>query len=50
MSIPTILLIATAALMLVWAVWFNIRLIQYIRSGEYEMDRRLREISKQEGS
>lgn len=34
------------ALFLVWAVWFVIRFIQYIASGEYEVDQRLRDIRK----
>ena len=29
-----------------WAVWFVIESIRYIASGEYEMDKRLREISQ----
>lgn len=46
MSIFTILLILAAASMIVWAVWFIINMIRYIRSGEYEMDQRLREVCK----
>jgi hypothetical protein len=38
--------IVTAILILVWSVWFIVRLIQYISSGEYEIDQRLREICK----
>ena len=30
----------------IWAVWFVIESIRYIASGEYEMDKRLREISQ----
>ena len=29
----------------IWAVWFVIESIRYIASGEYEMDKRLRNIS-----
>ncbi len=29
-----------------WAIWFVIESIRYIASGEYEMDKRLREISQ----
>ena len=35
-----------AALFILWAVWFVIRFIQYVASGEYEMDQRLRDICK----
>jgi len=35
-----------ATLFLIWAVWFIIRFIQYVGSGEYEMDQRLRDICK----
>ena len=29
-----------------WAVWSVIELIRYVSSGEYEIDKRLREISQ----
>ena len=29
-----------------WAIWFVIELIRYVSSGEYEIDKRLREISQ----
>ena len=29
-----------------WAIWFVIELIRYITSGEYEMDKRLKDICK----
>ena len=29
-----------------WAIWFVIELIRYIASGEYEMDKRLKDICK----
>ena len=29
-----------------WAIWFVIELIRYIVSGEYEMDKRLKDICK----
>ena len=35
-----------ATLFLIWAVWFILRFIQYVGSGEYEMDQRLRDICK----
>jgi hypothetical protein len=47
MSIFTIFLIAIATMALIWAIWFIIRMIQYIQSGEYEIDQRLREVFKE---
>ena len=47
MSIFTIFITAIATLALIWAIWFIIRMIQYIQSGEYEMDQRLREVLKE---
>lgn len=35
-----------ASLFLIWAFWFIVSLIRYIRSGQYEIDQRLREICK----
>jgi hypothetical protein len=46
MSALTLIAILIAILMLGWAIWFIIRLIQYINSGEYETDQRLRQICK----
>jgi uncharacterized membrane protein len=46
MSVFTTLIIGIATLILIWAVWFIVRLIHYVGSGEYEMDQRLREICK----
>ena len=42
----TVIAILIATLMLGWAVWFVIELIRYVSSGEYEMDKRLRDISQ----
>jgi hypothetical protein len=39
-------LIAIALLLLGWALWFLIEFIRYIVSGEYELDKRLRNISR----
>jgi hypothetical protein len=39
-------LIAIALLLLGWALWFLIEFIRYIMSGEYELDKRLRNISR----
>ncbi len=46
MSTLTIFASIIATLFLIWAVWFIVRFIQYVGSGEYEMDKRLREICK----
>ncbi|MFZ5886021.1 MAG: hypothetical protein ACOYYF_01000 [Chloroflexota bacterium] len=46
MSVFTILIISAAALILIWAVWFVIAMIRYIASGQYEMDKRLRDICR----
>ena len=40
------ILIFLFALMVLWALWFIVSMIQYIRSGQYEIDQRLREICK----
>jgi len=39
-------LIAIALLLLGWALWFLIEFIRYIVSGEYELDKRLRNITR----
>ncbi len=46
MSAFTLFASVLAILILIWAVWFVIRFIQYIASGEYEVDQRLRDICK----
>lgn len=46
MSVFTILIAALGILFLIWALWFIVSMILYIRSGRYEMDQRLREICK----
>ena len=46
MSALTLFASIIATFILIWAVWFIIRFIQYVGSGEYEMDKRLRDISK----
>ena len=46
MSAFTFLASIIDTLILIWVVWFIVRLIQYVGSGEYEMDQRLREICK----
>jgi hypothetical protein len=40
------ILIFLFALMILWALWFIVRMIHYIRSGQYQIDQRLREICK----
>lgn len=39
-------LIAIALLLLGWALWFLIEFLRYLISGEYELDKRLRNISR----
>ncbi|MFZ5903199.1 MAG: hypothetical protein ACOYZ8_06590 [Chloroflexota bacterium] len=46
MSTFTAFAILIALLVLGWAVWFVIEWLRYAFSGEYEMDKRLREICK----
>jgi hypothetical protein len=46
MSALTLFASIIATLILIWAVWFIVSMIRYIRSGQYEMDQRLREICK----
>lgn len=46
MSVFTILVITVAILLLTWAVWFMIAMIRYIASGQYEVDKRLRDICR----
>jgi len=46
MSALTVIAILIALPILVWAVWFVIEFIRYIVSGEYEVDKRLRNISR----
>ena len=46
MSAFTTFVVVISILILVWAIWFIIRLVQYIRSGEYELDQRLRDICR----
>jgi len=46
MSTFTLIVLLIAALFLGWAVWFVIATIRYIASGQYDVDKRLREICK----
>ncbi len=46
MSTFTLIVILIAALFLGWAIWFLIAMIRYIASGQYEVDKRLREVCK----
>lgn len=46
MSAFTAFAVLISILILVWAIWFIVRLIQYVRSGEYELDQRLRDICR----
>jgi hypothetical protein len=46
MSTLTILGISVSIIILVWAIWFIVRLIQYVSSGEYDVDKRLNDICR----
>lgn len=46
MSAFTLFSILIALLMLGWAIWFVIEWLRYVLSGEYELDKRLRDICK----
>ncbi|HEX2997117.1 MAG TPA: hypothetical protein VHP14_20010 [Anaerolineales bacterium] len=46
MSALTLIAILIAALVLGWAIWFVIEFIRYILTGEYEVDERLRNVSR----
>jgi hypothetical protein len=46
MSALTLFASLIATLFLIWAVWFIVSMILYIRSGQYDTDKRLREICK----
>ena len=46
MSALTLFASIIATLFLIWAVWFIVSMILYIRSGQYDTDKRLREICK----
>ncbi len=46
MSALTLIAILFALPVFSWTVWFLIELIRYIVSGEYEVDKRLRNIGR----
>ena len=46
MSAFTIFGTLIALLIIGWAIWFLIGLIRYIRSGDYDIDKRLQNISQ----
>jgi len=46
MSTFTILAALIALLVLGWAVWFVVGLVRYVRSGDYDVDKRLQNISR----
>jgi len=46
MSALTFTGILLATLVLSWAVWFVIELVRYIITGEYEVDKRLQNVSR----
>jgi hypothetical protein len=44
MSALTLIAIVFALAIFGWAIWFVIELIRYVSSGEYEIDKRLRDV------
>ena len=46
MSPLTMLAILIALALLCWALWFLFEFLRYLISGEYRIDRRLRDICK----
>ncbi|HMM99676.1 MAG TPA: hypothetical protein PKC99_11755 [Anaerolineales bacterium] len=46
MNAFTIFLLVIALLVLSWAVWFLFEFLRYLISGEYHIDKRLRDICK----
>ena len=46
MSALTLIAILIALAIFGWAVWFVIEFSRYVTSGEYEIDKRLREIGQ----
>lgn len=46
MSAFTIFVTLIALLVLGWAVWFIIGLVRYVRSGDYDVDKRLQKVSQ----
>ena len=46
MSAFTIFILVIALLILTWAVWFLLEFLRYVLSGEYHIDKRLRDICK----
>lgn len=46
MNAFAVFLLVTALLILGWAVWFLFELLRYVISGEYHVDKRLRDICK----
>lgn len=46
MSVLTLIAILIVLAIFGWAIWFVIEFVRYIFSGEYEIDKRLREISQ----
>ena len=46
MSVLTLIAILIALIVFGWAIWFVIEFIRYIVTGEYDVDKRLRDISR----
>jgi hypothetical protein len=45
-TVLTIIGFLIALLIIGWVIWFLFEFIRYVASGEYEIDKRLREIRK----
>jgi hypothetical protein len=45
MNVLNILFALIAFFILLWAIWFVIGFIRYIRSGDYDVDKRLQDVS-----
>ena len=46
MNAFTIFLLVIALALLCWALWFLLEFLRYLISGEYHIDKRLRDICK----
>ncbi len=42
----SIFIIMIALLVAAWAIWFVIAFLRYILSGDYQLDKRLKDISR----
>ena len=46
MSAFNIFAVLIGLLVLLWAIWFLIGFVRYLRSGDYDVDKRLQDISR----